>query len=197
MSNGFPQTKLIILLQASFPFPTDSRFPFLPTHLLSVNLLFPFPFLPGDSFPAHSSGPQDSCHVTVPVTQAFNIWDICAKTEEGKKPQISWYGVNVRWLCFHLWTGWAEEGGIWLKASSLLLVLPVYLYIYLYFSCEDKHDSKRQKIALAEAVRSARNKNPNPFWHSSFKNDTSCTFERTSLDKNFPFSPWQKVNICI
>lgn len=85
VSNAFPQTKLIILLQASFPFSTEPRFLFLPIHLLSLNLLFPFPFLPGDSFPAHSSGPQDSCHLTVPVTQTFNIWDICAKTEEGKK----------------------------------------------------------------------------------------------------------------
>lgn len=51
VNRGFPPTKLITLLQPSFPFPTHPRSPFLLTHLLSLNLLFPFPLLPADSFP--------------------------------------------------------------------------------------------------------------------------------------------------
>ena len=52
VKSGYPQTKLITLLQPSLPFPTHPRSPFLLLQLLSLNLLFPFPLLPGDSFPS-------------------------------------------------------------------------------------------------------------------------------------------------
>lgn len=51
VNSVFPQTKFIILLQASFPFLTHPRSPFLLTHLLNLNQLFPFLDLSADSFP--------------------------------------------------------------------------------------------------------------------------------------------------
>lgn len=152
-------------------------------------------------FPSHSpsesesplslpSGPQPKSHLADPVTQCLK-----SQTQDrgGKKPKPK--NLKLDWACSDPNSG--QRKGKSHQKTAVLLVYFFIILIYLgYLNFFFLATTSRGRSQYGRG-RSARNQSPNSSCCNSFTNSNSCTFGRTSLDKHFPSSPWQKVNICI